>query len=307
MTKISRSLRRGLLGSREKAGFLQLAPRYLILIGLSFIYVYPILYMIINSFMSPADLADPSVSYIPTQLYLENFSKAFSVLKFWPSLGNSVLVAGVSALLQTLVTAVVGFGLARFRVPFKKVLLVLIIATFFIPAEVTSMPRYVLFVRYGLVDTLLPSFLPALLGQGISSAIFILVFVLFFNSYPLAFDEAAFLDGAGRFKVFTRIALPMAKPAIVLSFLFSFVWYWNEITQSQMYFGKVYPTLMHMLSEFEARYSFMLTGDANNVVNPTQSITLAGTLIAILPMLLLFLVLQKQFINSVERSGITGE
>lgn len=296
-----------IVGNHERTGLLPAAARYLILTGIGFIFMYPIIYMLSNSFQSPADLADPSVIWIPTEFYVNNFRQAFEALDFVNGLKNAFLVAAVSALLQTIATSFVGYGLARFPIPLKKLWIVLVAATFFIPVEITSVPRYVLFYRYGFVDTLLPSYLPALFAQGINAAVFILVFVLFFQSYPLAFDEAAALDGAGCFRIYLRIALPMSRPAIVLSLLFSAVWYWNETAQSQMYFGNTFPTLMHRLSEFSARYASMMSEASGGSASPTQAITLAATMLAILPMLLFYLLCQRQFINSIERSGITGE
>jgi multiple sugar transport system permease protein len=296
-----------LLGNHNKPGFLKAAARYIVLAGIGFVYVYPLIYMISKSFLSPEDLADPSVIWIPTGIYFDNFKKAFSVLDFWNCLKNSIIVSVVAAILQTISTSFVSYGLARFKLPLKKVFIVLIVATFFIPVEITTVPRYVLFYRYGFINTLLPSYLPALFVQGLNSAIFILVFFMFFKSYPLAFDEAASIDGAGCFKIFYKIALPMSKPAILVSILFSTVWYWNETAQSQMYYGNKFPSLMHRLSEFSSRFASAMKETGGGSTAPTQAIILAATMLTMLPMILFYLATQKQFISSIEYSGITGE
>lgn len=139
---------------------------------------------------------------------------------------------------QTAAAAVTGYGLARFRVKLKGVITVLILATFLLPVETLLIPRYVTFNTYKILGTPLPLWLTAITGQGLKAAVFILVFQQIFNSYPITLDEAAELDGAGKYKVFYKIGLPIAKPGIVLSFLFSFVWYWNETRQSGLYFGE---------------------------------------------------------------------
>ena len=149
-------------------------------------------------------------------------------------------------------------------------------------------------------------FIPAALGQGLKSAIFILVFYQYFSTYPKSFDEAASLDGAGKFKIFVRIALPIASSAILLSLLFSFVWYWNETYQSNLLFGGKLTTLPLKLQSFTAIYQTTY-GDGTAATNPNMSIILAGTLLSVLPMIILYLVAQKQFITSIEQSGITGE
>lgn len=284
-----------------------LITRYILLASVGFVYLYPIFYMLLGSLLSPADRADPTVKWIPTSWYFANYAEAFKTLDFAKSFMRSVIVSLGPAILQTAATAVIGFGFARFNFPLKNLWFVLMIATFIIPVDVTLVPRYVLYYQYGMTGTYLPAYLPALLGQGIKSALFILVFFQFFKSYPISFDEAAELDGAGKIGVFCRIAVPMAIPAIVLSMLFSFIWYWNETAQFSLYLGNELSTLPMQLQQFTARYEAIFGSVSEGGGGLTNSTTLAGTTLSILPVIVLFLVFQKQFIESVERSGITGE
>lgn len=296
------------LGNKNSTGLLKLAAYYIVLIGVGFIYLYPILYMVITSFLSPDDLVDPAVTWIPTQIYFGNFIKAYNVLDFLKSFLNSMFLSLGPAILQTLSTAVIGYALGRFEFPLKKVWFIFILATFIIPSQVTMIPRYMMFHNYGFINTPLPSYIPSIFGQGLKSAIFILVFYQFFRSYPKSFDEAAELDGAGKLNVFCRIALPMAVPAIIVSLLFSFVWYWNETSQSGLYFGSVIQTLPMKLRNFAAQYKSMYNpSDANTFSMLNEAISMAGTFLSIAPMLILYAILQKQFTEGVERSGITGE
>lgn len=303
------------LGSKEKNGFVKTFFLYFVLIGLVFVYLYPILYMLVNAFFSPDDLVDPSVTWIPTRVYFGNFVQAWETLDFLPSFIISIFMAVVPALLQLVSTSLAGFGLARFEFPLKKLWLMLIIATFMIPTMVMTIPRYTMFNDYGMLETVWPFYLPALFGQGIRSTIFILIFYSFFSNYPVSFDEAAELDGAGKFKIYYKIALPAASGAIVLCLLFSFVWYWNETTDLNLFSPNI-KTLPKRLQEFNARFNALYGnvdvgdaagGAANEVNKLNESLQLAGTLLSILPTVILYLVLQKQFVESVERSGITGE
>lgn len=308
-------IRQLFLGSKEHRGFVGTFCLYFVLIALGFIYLYPILYMIVNSFFSPEDLVDPSVTWIPTRLYFGNFVQAYETLVFLKSFLTSLYMSVIPSLLQLIATSLVGFGLARFDFPLKKLWLVLVIAVFMIPTNVMSIPRYAMFYRFGMLETVLPFYLPALFGQGIRSTIFILVFYSFFNSYPLSFDEAAELDGAGKFKIYYKIAMPAASGAIVLCLLFSFVWYWNETTDLSLFSSNI-KTLPKRLQEFNQKFSELYgesaagsqKGGVVDVVNRTnEALQLAGTLLSILPTVILYLILQKQFVESVERSGITGE
>ena len=114
------SIKKWLIGSHERKSPLSLAVYYSVLIGIGFIYVYPILYMLVNSFMSPADLADPSISWIPSELFFGNFKKAFAALDFWKSLLNSLIMTVLPMLFQTLVASVVGLGLQDMSFRSKK-------------------------------------------------------------------------------------------------------------------------------------------------------------------------------------------
>ena len=306
---IKYKIKKHIKGNQEKAGLVASISRYLVLIGVGFVYLYPIMYMIVNSFFSLEDLTDPRVSWIPRSLYLGNFEKAFDTLDMIKSFGTSILMTLLPALLQTAVCALAGFGLARFNLKFKVLYLILVVSTFILPTQLMLVPRYVMFYNLKMVDTIWVQYLPALLGQGIKSAIFILVFFQYFSTYPKSFDEAASIDGAGKIKIFTKIALPTANTAIIISFLFSIVWYWNETYQSNLLFGGKLTTLPLKLHSFAEQYQ-SLYGDSASVTaaaNPNESVVLAGTFLSILPMIIFYLFVQKKFIASIEQTGITGE
>lgn len=293
-----------LVGDRSRiAGNL---ARYAILIGIGFVFLYPILYMVVNSLKSVEDLVDPAIEWLPRGICFDNFVKALNTLSFGSSFANSLLTSLVPAILQSLACAVTGYALARFSLPGKKLWIALMVAAFITPTQVLTIPRYLMFNQYKMINTLLPQFLPALLGQGLKSSLFILVYFNFFSTYPKSLDESAFLEGAGRFTVFCKVAFPLAVPAHVVSFLFSFVWYWNETSQASLMFGSVVKTLPMKLGSFADSYKTLYAADVSfSSVN--EAVSLAGTLLSILPLLIFYLILQKQFVESIEKSGITGE
>lgn len=308
LPRVRHRLRRVLRGGHERSGLLTYVLIYGLLIGVGFVYVYPLIYMITTSLMPPTDLVDPTVGWLPTQLYFGNFVQAFHVLDYPKSLLISLVSSAGPAILQTMSTAIIAYGLARFEFPLKKMWFVLLVATFIIPVQVTLIPNYVWFKTNMLTGNLLSTLLPALFGQGIKSSLFILIFYQFYRSYPKALDEAAAIDGAGRIKTFVRIAIPMAASAILVTFLFSFIWYWNETTKAGMFFEGKIPTLPLQLQNFVDSYSKMYPANDYSTTNRiNESIRLAGTLLTIAPLLVLYTVLQRKFIEGIERTGLTGE
>lgn len=301
-------VRKLLLGTREKDGLLARLGLYAILLGMGFVFVYPLLYMISTSFMNTRDLVDATVTWIPRELSVESFRKAARTLGYWEGLKASLLFSFVPAVLQTTTLAFAGYGLARFEVPLKRLWLGLIVLVFLIPSAVTLIPRYMLFNSYKMINTVWPPIITALGGQGVRSSVFLLVYYQFFSSYPKSLDEAAMLDGAGSLSVFFRVAIPMAVPAIVVTFLFSFIWFWNETTQLSLLAGTAARTLPIRLEAFvESFNKYYPSHDISAGGALNESIRLAGTLLSIAPLILMYLFLQKYFVQSIERTGITGE
>ena len=298
-----------LVGGRGDTGSrLGKLTTYVILTGMGFVFLYPLLYMLSVSFMDTTDLVDATVTWIPTHLSVESFIKAAKTLEFWDGLKDSLIITVIPAGLQTFALALAGYGLARYHVPGKKFWMVLAVFIFLIPTQVTMIPRFLLFNTYQMIGTIWPIYLISALGQGVKSSVFLLIYYNFFNSYPKYLDEAAKIDGAGPVKVFFKIALPMAKPALVLTYLFSFIWIWNDTTQLPQYSTGAVTTLPMHLQQFVERFNKLYasvgvsTGGSLN-----ESIRLAGTLLTILPLIILYFVVQKQFVESIERTGLTGE
>ncbi|MDR1440162.1 MAG: carbohydrate ABC transporter permease [Clostridiales bacterium] len=304
-----------LLGSRARRGILPAALVYIVLAGLGFVFILPVLRMVASSLMTPADQVDPKVIWVPTELYWRNIASAFRVLSYGEGFFVSVMLSVVPALLQTLCTACAGYAFARYAFPLKRLWLAMVLLFYLIPAQVLTVPRYILFLGYGIVNTPWAIYLPAIFGQGLKSSIFVLIFYQFFHGYPKSLDEAAELDGCGRFKIFWRIALPMSGPALVVSVLFSVVWYWNETAQTALFLGKsgasrlfgVGVSTLQTLPLRVATFAQRFAAEMGASTRLADAVSLAGALLAVAPMLALYLVLQKRFIESVERSGITGE
>lgn len=307
-------LRKFVFGSKEKEGAGKQLVVYILLISIGFVYLYPLLYMISRSFMTVGDLLDSSIQWLPTEFYTDNYKNAAKAMNFWKTFKDSVLVAGIPTLINVIICAIVGYGFARYNFPGKKILMGLLIFSFIIPPQITMMPTYVFYTDIKIINSLKAFIIPAVLGQGLKSQIFILIFWQFFRQVPQALIEAAKIDGAGHFKSFARIAIPSAAPAILVVFLFSIVWYWNESYLTQLYVvgatadaNSSLSTLVVSLKTFETSYATAASQSGGQMVSINENIKMAGTMLSILPLLVMYFVLQRQFVESVDRTGITGE
>ena len=301
-------IKRFLFGSRSSYGAIFTIVLYLLLIALGFVYLYPLLFMFVTSLKSPTDLLNPMVQWIPTEVYTGNYVKAWRVLSYPNTLVNSILVSVIPSLIQAAVCSVIGYGLARYRFKGKGLIFALIMATFIIPAQNTAIPQMLTFKRLGLLGNVFAIIFPALFGQGYRSAIFILIFYQTFMSLPKVLEEAARLDGASDLKVFLLVGLPAAVPAFIVSIIFSTVWYWNESYLTLMFLEGGVQTLPMQLAKFTQAYENLYPSGMVNIFDRlNEAVKLAGTFLNILPLLVMYFVLQKWFVESVEMTGITGE
>ncbi len=297
-----------LFGNRTDYGLVFKIALYLLLIAIGFVYLYPLLFMFITSMKSPSDLLNPMVQWVPSEFYVGNYTKAFRVLDYPNTLLSSVLISLVPSLIQAVVCSLVGYGLARFKFWGKNILFILILATFIIPSQNTVIPQMLTYRSYGLLGNIWSLILPALVGQGFKSAIFILIFYQTFMSLPKVLEEAARLDGATNMQIFIRIALPTAIPAFIISIIFSTVWYWNETYLTVIFLEGGIQTLPMQLSKFVQAYENLYPPGTVNIFDRlNEAVKLSGTFLNILPLLLMYFVFQKWFVESIERTGITGE
>lgn len=302
-----------LLGSNEKRGIILNLVMYVLLISIAFIFLYPVLYMLSTSLMPKEDLLDASAKWVPSSLSIKNYTDAIATMDYWNSLYKNLLIAVFPTLAQAVVCSMAGYGLARFNFPLKNLWILLLLLSFLLPPQVTMIPNYVLYGKLGLTGSIWAFILPALLGMGFKSALFILIFYNFHRQVPQSLVEASEIDGAGPIGAYFRIAIPLSVPAIVVVILFSFVWYWNETTLTQMYLGYAstrannLTSLLIELQKFQVSYESVYNPWEASPNKLNDAIRMAGTMIAIAPLMLLYLVLQRQFVESVDKAGITGE
>lgn len=305
-----KKVKKVILGKNFSDGVLAKIFVYVILGVMSFAFLYPFIYMLLKSIQSPDDVLNPAVGLLPSGVYVGNWTKAFKVLGFWKSLGTSVLYAGLPTVLQVISCALVGYGLAKFKFPCKKLVFVFVILSFIIPPQILMIPTYVMYSEMELIGSVLTFALPAALGQGLKSTIFIMLYFQFFSMLPKELDEAASIDGAGRLKIFFRVAIPLSVPMFIVAFIFSFVWYWNETYLTALYMPEV-KTLPMQLSNFAESFRALYSSSSNQASSYQDSLNeaiyMAGTLISLVPLLLMYFVLQKWFVEGIDKAGLTGQ
>lgn len=280
---------------------------YFLLICIGYVFLKPIFDMVSKSIMTAADLIDPSITWIAKHPTFDNFSSALKTLNVPSSLINSIWFSGLLAIAQTAVSAMAAFALSRYTFRGRNIWYIMLILAFILPVPLLTVPRIMIFnelyVLTGikLIGSIWPQFLMSLLGQGAYSTMLILIFYNFFNMIPKSLDEAAMIDGAGSLKVFYHIAIRLSMATILVVFLFSFVFNWNETYTTSTMLRNTVELLPAKLALFDSE----ATGGVTSNVNEAQK--MAATLISIAPLLILYSLVQKQFIQGIENTGITGE
>jgi multiple sugar transport system permease protein len=280
---------------------------YTLLISLGYIYLYPVLYMLTNSFMTSSDIINSSIRWIPSSLNWENYRIVWEDIGYLDALKDAVILSVLPAISATVSSAIIGYGFARFNFPLKKIMFVLMIVTFIIPPQVTMLPTFRMYVEYELLGSIMAFIYPAILGQGLNGAIFILIFYQFFRMIPKSLEESAQLDGASSFKIFTKIAIPLAIPSIIIVFLFSLVWYYNETYMSSLFLrGSDMSTLPLAINSYINGFTSIYP-EGSRARELMQAVKLAGNVLTLLPLLIVYFIFQRHFVESIDRTGITGE
>ncbi len=296
------------------------AARLALMLGLAFVILYPILYMVIIAFRPSSELLDPSVVWISKSFTMDNIQNAVRLMKFPEALKNTVLVVIISTILQMFSAALAGYGFARFKFRGKKLLFGLLLFTILVPPMTFINPLFLQFkyfnffgigsltglfgmpLQVSLINTRFTFYIPALFASGIRSGLVIYIYNQFFKGLPVELEDAAAIDGCGSFKIFTRIILPSSTPVLVTIFIFSIVWYWNDY-----FYASILMPSLKTLSVSLQGVGALLQNELNTY-DPYQLISTmqAGCLLLVTPILLVYLVLQRLFTESIERTGIVG-
>lgn len=291
-----------LLGNRERHGLLFIVLVYFILLDVAYLYLNPLIYMISTMLKNPVDLLDPTVRFIPRTFDWGNLKVAFEGLKYVERLKNSLTISILGATFHVVSCSLAGYAFAKFKFPGKPVLFGLLILSFLIPPQTIVIPLFLLMKNLGWLATKYAIIGPALFGHGIKGGLFVIIFTQFFRTLPRDLDEAARIDGAGTLRILLRITLPLAKPAILVVFLFSFIWHWNETYLTSLMIGAENTPLSLSLTSLLDVLRGLYKEETNNIFNET--IRMAACFLIIIPPLFVYAIAQRWFVEGLERTGL---
>lgn len=293
--------------------------RFLILFGLGFVILYPMLYMLSTALRPQAEMSDPSVMWIPKEIIFSNFVDVWIAMDFPKVLLQTILVNVVCSMIQVVTCGITGYGFARFKFKGKGLMFGIVILQIIVPVQVILIPLYMQFRFFdvfgiirlitgdalNLVSTPIALYLQAFFCNGIRAGVFILLFRQFFRGLPKDLEDAAYLDGCGPFKTFIRVMVPNAKTSFLTVFIFSIVWYWNDSYVTGMFFTNPYTIAME-IDRLGTTMMLHFTGEQNGVASDYLVWIEAGCLMSLLPILIMYIFLQKQFVEGIERSGLAN-
>lgn len=311
---------------RNGTGIIWKIFRFLLLIGICYIFLFPVIYMLSVAVRGPDTVNDPSVVWIPREFSLDSIKTAIDILEYPRAITTTLIIAVASTVGSLISCSLAGYGFARFKFREKNIAFALVMLTIIVPPQTTIISSFVNYRNFDcfgilkLVHMIFPSvdaginlintpwtfILPAFFGAGLRAGLFIYIFRQFFAGMPKDLEEAAMIDGCGALRTFVQVMLPLAKSAFITVLLFSFVWHWNDYVQAAMYFNDNQPISV-MLNQMQ---SLLQDAKLFNVVTNTpdeiRTYLQAGCLLTILPPLVLYIFTQRFFTESIERTGIVG-
>jgi len=292
--------------------------RTVLVLGISYVIISPLIGILASSFFSTEDSYSPVVYLIPQNPTLERYALTIFRMDYFRVLGRMMLYVTGLTILQLVICSMAGYGFARFNFPLKKIFFACVIITIVLPAHTIMFPLYTTFQNFNplgilglfnngnsvnLLGSTWPVIIMTLFGVGLRSGLYIFIFNQFFRGLPREIEEAAFIDGAGSIRTYLTVMMPNATPAIVTVSIFSIVWQYNDNFFARLFNVSDDILLSRKISTLQATIANM-----DQVRDPSISTlyVYAGVMLMILPLLLIYIFMQKHLIEGIERSGIVG-
>lgn len=297
--------------------------RFFFFLGVGFIVLYPILYMLSVAFRPSAQMYDKSIIWIPKAVTLDNIKFVLEHMNYWTTLVKTLGVVLISTFIQCITCSLTAYGFAKFDFKGKKLLFAGVLFTLIIPPQAVNLPLYINYVHFdffglgqigrlfgnawtvSIVDTVFPNVISTLFAQGLRAGLFIYMYHQYYRNLPVELSDAACIDGAGFLKTYLRIMWPNAGPITLVTFLLTFVWYWNDYIYTALMLKDFQPISV-ILANFQSfLLAFRIDGDALNSAQMSVY-SQAACLMYVLPPLLFYMILQRKFTQSIAKVGIVG-
>lgn len=293
------------------------------IITMSYLFMFPLYYMLVVSFQRPDLAVDPTSVYVPKAFSTEAYKIAFKQLDYKNSALLSLIISVLSTVLTAISCSLTGYAFARFEFKGKKIAFLFVMLLIVIPPQQIIVPQYLMYksfnfggllslfgVELNLLNTPFVFVLPSMFAVGLKAGIFIFIFRQFFLGQPRELEEAAKIDGCGALQTFIKVMAPLAKPAFVVVIMLCIIWHWNDYYSSSMFFIDKIKPVMVCLERLRQNIIEMGTLPGLPKGNYTPVILRmylqAGVVLTITPPLFLYVFMQKQFVESIDRTGIVG-
>jgi len=322
-TPLLERLKLKLLSARFAQQVVWVLFRFILLLGISYVILFPFFVKISASFMSPADYTDVTVKLIPKYPTLDTYKAIISENQYFKAMFNTAVLSLLCAVVQTCICSIVGYGFAKFKFKGRGILFMCVMLTMIVPHETLMLSMFMkfryfdVFGIYGGLNTLfgfakenyinlINSYWPLAVlsfgGLAFKNGLYIFMMRQFYRGVPDELEEAAYIDGSGVFKTFVRIIVPISVPMMITIFLFAFSWQWTDSFYTTLFFTKQGIYLMPNIIEIprSLNTNFAATALYNSGIRN------ACGLLILLPLLVVYLFCQRYLIQGIERSGIVG-
>jgi multiple sugar transport system permease protein len=274
---------------------LQKSIVHLFIIAVGFLMLYPVLWMLVSSF-KPEVLIFSQPGLFPERVTLENYVKGWFVVRdttFGLFFKNSFLISAISVVANLITCSMAAYAFARIGFPMKKLWFACMLMTIMLPAHVTLVPQYSIFHSFGWIDTILPLTVPKIFA---TDAFFIFLMIQFIRGIPRDLDESATIDGCGPTKIYLKIILPLAVPALITTAIFTFIWTWDDFFSQILYLNTV--------KNFTVPLGLRLFLDSQG--DSSWGAVFAMSILSLLPITTVFFVFQKYIVDGIATTGLKG-